>query len=128
MRAGKPGTETSAPNTSLNPPLNPNSLMPLTLTWGCCCQLLLLLRVRQLLHLARHNRRFGPCLCGDARKRHDVFRRRPAWRCTSDDLIAPRSLWCCQPALFSYLHRSTRWAPRVRRSSCLGMRSPEQRV
>jgi hypothetical protein len=32
MRAQEPGTETSAPYTSLNPPLNPNILMPLTLT------------------------------------------------------------------------------------------------
>jgi hypothetical protein len=32
VRAGKPGTETSAPNTSLNPPLNPSSLPSLTLT------------------------------------------------------------------------------------------------
>ena len=52
MRAQEPGTETPAPNTDLTPPLNPNSLMPLTLT-GCCCQLLLLLRVRQL---RRHQR------------------------------------------------------------------------
>ena len=34
MRAGEPETKTPAPNTGLNPPLNPNSLMPLTLTVG----------------------------------------------------------------------------------------------
>ena len=34
MRAQEPGTETPAPNTDLTPPLNPNSLMPLTLTVG----------------------------------------------------------------------------------------------
>ena len=34
MRAGEPETKTPAPNTGLNPPLNPNSLMPLTLIVG----------------------------------------------------------------------------------------------
>ena len=61
--------------------------------------LLLLLLTQQLLRLARQSRSVGRSLRGDARKRLDVFRRRPAWRCTWSDLVAPRSFWCCQPAL-----------------------------
>jgi hypothetical protein len=41
---------------------------------------------------------------------------------------SPTILVLPQPALFGYLHRSTRWAPRERRLGCLGMRSPDQRV
>ena len=67
MRAGKPGTETSAPNTSLNPPLNPSRLPSLTLTGLLNVRLLQLLLMRQLLHPTRHDRCFGLCLCGGVR-------------------------------------------------------------
>jgi hypothetical protein len=90
VRAQEPGTETPAPNTSLEPPLNPNSLPSLTLTGLLNVRVLQLLLMRQLLRLTRHNRCAGRGLRGDARNRLDVFRRRPAWRCTLSDRIATR--------------------------------------
>ena len=78
MRAPEPGTETSAPNTSLNPPLNPSRLPSLTLTGLLNVRLLQLLLMRQLLHLTRHDRCFGLCLCAAAFDRFDVLRRRSA--------------------------------------------------
>ena len=56
MRAQEPGTETPAPNTDLTPPLNPNSLMPLTLTGGLLNGQTAAAAMRQLLHLAHHSR------------------------------------------------------------------------
>ena len=52
MRAGEPETKTPAPNTGLNPPLIPNSLMPLTLTVGLLPAAAAAAAVRQLLRLA----------------------------------------------------------------------------
>jgi hypothetical protein len=56
VRAGEPETETPSPNTGLNPHLNPNSLMPLTLTGGLLNGQTAAAATRQLLHLAHHSR------------------------------------------------------------------------
>jgi len=56
VRAQEPGTETPAPNTDLTPPLNPNSLMPLTLTGGLLNGQTAAAAMRQLLHLTAPSR------------------------------------------------------------------------
>ena len=96
MRAQEPGTETPAPNTGLNPPLNPNRLIS---DFDRSAALQLLLRERQPLHLARSYRCIGRGLCGDARDSVDVFHRRPAWHLLRDAGFAARTS-AAHPALF----------------------------
>ena len=124
MRAQEPGTETPAPNTGLNPPLNPNRLIS---DFDRSAALQLLLRERQPLHLARSYRCNGRGLCGDARDPVDVFHRRPAWHLLRSAGFAARTFCCPTCTSSGNSHRFARWAPRDRRSSRLGLRSPDRR-